>query len=389
MTSVKLAAPLLISGLVGLGIVGLAVLGFTHAAAVGANPSPAWWSGLGMRDLEVETSGRLDDAVTRGRLDAGRAGTLKAQVQALRDEEQGHRTAGDFTQPEFDRINAALLKIAAQVPELPPLHPPEAGPANVAWTEPTAPAALDLSGYHLSFDDEFDTPDIAPDGAQGRWYAPVHSDFGEAHFQPPGPAPPFRIVRTGPLGMGGSVLAISATRTADGWRSGLIQTLDSQGHGFAQEYGYFEMRAKLPKGQATWPGFWLLTRSGLVDPSVTRGEIDVVEQYGSAPDKIHTTVHLWPGSARNAGGLAKHWYKSDKITVGDMSSAYHRYGAMLTPDWVIIYYDGRELSRFPMLPQYRTPFYMLVDMAMHEKGLAQATSPSTLMVDYVRAYAKT
>ena len=71
-----------------------------------------------------------------------------------------------------------------------------------------------------------------------------------------------------------------------------------------------------------------------------------------------------------------------------MATAYHRYGAMLTPDWVIIYFDGRELSRFPMLGQYRTPVYMLVDMAMHEKGLAQATSPSTMMVDYVRAYTK-
>ena len=341
-----------------------------------------------MRDLEVETSGRLDDAVARKRMAPARAEALKAQVAALRAEEQGHRDAGDFTQPEFDRINAALLQLAAQAPELPALHPVEAAPANVAWREPNAPAPLDLTGYHMSFDDEFDRPDIAPDGGRGRWYAPVHSGFGEAAFLPPGPGSPYRFVRIGPLGVGGTNLLISATRGTEGWRSGLIQTLDSQGRGFAQQYGYFEMRAKFPKGQATWPGFWLLTRSGLVDPSVTRGEIDVVEQYGSAPEKIHTTVHLWPASARNAGGLPKHWYKSEKIVVGDMSSDYHRYGAMLTPDWVVIYYDGREISRFPMLAQYRTPVYMLVDLAMHEKGLAQATSPSILMIDYVRAYTK-
>ena len=386
MIPVKSTVPLFASALAGLAMVGLLALGMTHAAPAG--PSAAWWTGLGMRDLEVETSGRLDDAVARGKLDAARAEALKGQVQALRTEEQGHRDAGDFTQPEFDRINAALLKLAAQVPDLPPLHPAEAAPVNVAWQEPDKPAPLDLTGYRLSFDDEFDRPDIAPDGGRGRWYAPVHNDFGKAHFEPPGPTGPFRFVRTGPFGVGGSALAIGAMRAKDGWRSGLIQTLDSHGRGFAQQYGYFEMRARLPRGQATWPGFWLLTRSGLVDPSVTRGEIDVVEQYGSAPEKIHTTVHLWPASARNAGGLAKHWYRSEKIVVGDMSSAYHRYGALLTPDWVIVYYDGRELSRFPMLAQYRTPVYMLVDMAMHEKGLAQATSPSTMMVDYVRAYTK-
>ena len=274
------------------------------------------------------------------------------------------------------------------MPDVPPLHPVETAPASLAWIQPSAPAPLDLRGYHLSFDDEFDRPDIAPDGGEGRWYAPVHSDFGEARFQPPGPTGPFQIVRSGPLGVAGASLGISATHAPDGWRSGLIQTLDSHGRGFAQTYGYFEMRARMPKGQGTWPGFWLLTRNGLVDPTVTRGEIDVVEQYGSSPEKIHTSVHLWPSNARNAGGLPKHWYRSQKVTVGDMSSAYHRYGAMLTPDWVIIYYDGMEISRFPMLPQYRTPVYMLVDLTMHEKNLAQATSPSTMLVDYVRAYAK-
>ena len=385
--SLKLAAPLLLAmlGLVG---VCLIMLGRTHAASTAGPQAPAWAAGLGMRDLEVETSGRLDDAVSRGHFDPVRAAALKAEVEALRTEEQGYRTAGNFTPEQFDRINAALLKVALQVPDVAPLHPVEAAPADLAWSEPRAPAPLSLSGYHLSFDDEFDRPDIAPDGGRGRWYAPVHSDFGEAHFQPPGPNGPFQIVRDGPLGVGGASLAINATHAADGWRSGLMQTLNSHGQGFAQTYGYFEMRAKMPKGQATWPGFWLLTRNGLVDPTITRGEIDVVEQYGSSPEKIHTSVHLWPSNARNAGGLPKHWYKSQKVTVGDMSSDYHRYGAMLTQDWVIIYYDGMEISRFPMLPQYRTPVYMLVDLAMHEKNLSQATSPSTMLVDYVRAYTK-
>ena len=281
-----------------------------------------------------------------------------------------------------------LLKIAAEVPILPPLHPAEAAPASAGWILPDKPAALDLSGYRLSFDDEFDRADIAPDGGKARWYAPVHADFGQARFQPPGPGSPFRIVRRGLLGAGGGVLAISAIKTSDGWRSGLIQTLDGHGRGFAQQYGYFEMRAKLPRGQATWPAFWLLTQNGLTDPTVTRGEIDVLEQYGSAPEKIHSSVHLWPASARNAGGLPGHWYKSEKIPVGDMASGFHRYGVMLTPDWLVTYYDGMELSRFPMQPQYRTPVYMLVNLTMHAKNLDHASSPSVMLVDYVRAYAR-
>ena len=250
------------------------------------------------------------------------------------------------------------------------------------------PAALDLSGYHLTFDDTFDRLDIAADGGKGRWYAPVHADFGEAHFLAPGPHDPFTLSRGGPLGLGGSALAISARKTGAGWTSGLIQTVDGHGAGFSQQYGYFEMRAKLPRGEATWPAFWLLTRDGYTDPTVTRGEIDVLEQYGSSPEKIHSSVHLWPANARNAGGLPNHWYKSEKLLVGDMSSAFHRYGVMLTPEWLITYYDGQELSRFPMQPQWRTPVYMLVDLDMQEKNLKAATSPSVMLVDYVRAYAR-
>jgi hypothetical protein len=352
-----------------------------------APAAPDWTHGLGMHDLETEIGARADDAVAAHRLNPADAGRIKDEVGKLHADEQARRDARDFPEAEYNRINDALLKLAAEVPVLPPLHPAESAPSG-GWVEPSAPAALDLSGYRLTFDDDFDRADIAPDGGQARWYAPVHKDFGEAHFEPPGPGGPFRIVRNGPLGMGGSALAITASKGGGGWRSGLIQTLDGRGRGFAQQYGYFEIRARLPRGQATWPAFWLLTQNGLTDPTVTRGEIDILEQYGSAPEKIHSSVHLWPAGARNAGGLPGHWYKSEKVLVGDMSSAFHRYGAMVTPEWVIVYYDGRELARFPTPPQYRTPVYMLVNLAMHEKNLAQATSPSVMLVDYVRAYAK-
>ncbi len=358
------------------------------ATASAQTKPPAWAAGLGMRDLEGEIQDRVGDAVSAHKLDAARGDGLKNQVQALQVGEQAHRAARDLSEAEFNRIMGELLKIAAQVPELPLLHPPEGPPVGAGWVLPTSRALLDLSGYHISFDDEFDRLDIAADGGKGRWYAPVHANFGEAKFQPPGPGGPFRIVRRGPLGAGGAALAITATRTSEGWRSGLIQTLDGHGRGFAQQFGYFEMRAKLPRGQATWPAFWLLTQNGLTDPTVTRGEIDVLEQYGSAPEKIHSSVHLWPASARNAGGLPSHWYKSEKIPVSDMADGFHRYGVMLTQDWLVTYYDGVELSRFPMQPQYRTPVYMLVNLAMHEKNLDHATSPSVMLVDYVRAYAK-
>ena len=86
------------------------------------------------------------------------------------------------------------------------------------------------------------------------------------------------------------ILSIEARKGSDGkWRSGLLSSNDPDGRGFAQRYGYFEMRAKLPTGPGVWPAFWLI---GDRDPS-TRVEIDVLEYYGIKPDRFFSTVHVW------------------------------------------------------------------------------------------------
>ena len=141
---------------------------------------------------------------------------------------------------------------------------------------------LDLAGYHLTFDDEFDQMNIVADGQRGRWYAPVHSNFGQAKFLPPS--------QSGPFFVSNGVLTIRAHKENGQWISGLMQSVDSHGQGFAQQYGYFEMRAKFPAGAATWPGFWLLTLNGITDKTKTVGEIDVVEQYGDDPARFYMSL---------------------------------------------------------------------------------------------------
>src|SRR4051794_38623371 len=109
------------------------------------------------------------------------------------------------------------------------------------WTEQYAGSGLDLSGFRLSFSDEFDTMDVAPNNGSGMWFAPVHAPFGAAKFiSPDAPTNPFSVAN--------GQLTISMSQVNGVWQSGTMQTVNSSGQGFAQEYGYFEMRAAFHGG---------------------------------------------------------------------------------------------------------------------------------------------
>jgi hypothetical protein len=107
--------------------------------------------------------------------------------------------------------------------------------------------ALNLSQYTLTFDDEFTTLSISPAGPGTKWIAhtPWNGDFGDAQFANPGPS-------SGPFSqIPGGGLQITAQQVNGAWQSGLIASRDAEGpnaYGFAQQYGYFEISAKLPEG---------------------------------------------------------------------------------------------------------------------------------------------
>lgn len=249
-------------------------------------------------------------------------------------------------------------------------------PTNLADSATVAPppSSLDLTGYEITFEDDFNAMDIVPDGGSGRWFAPIHPPVGSAQYLPPSD--------NGPYFVEDGYLTIRAEKKYGRWTSGFIQSVDSKGHGFAQQYGYFEIRAKFPKGPATWPAFWLATQNSYLVPDSPRGEIDIVEGYGDQPNVVHTSVHIRPFHDRN-------WFLSRQFKVRGMADDFHRYGALIDQTWIIYYVDDEEIYRFPTLEQYRTPFYVLVDLSMVSKEtLEKAQSPSDMIVDYVRVYAK-
>ncbi len=247
---------------------------------------------------------------------------------------------------------------------------------------PVLPArSLNLDGYRCTFDEDFKGPlSISAWGPGTRWIAhtPYAGDFGDAGFADPGKDFPFSVKD--------GVLQIEARKVGGKWQSGLICSVDPKGDGFSQKFGYFEMRAKLPKGLGTWPAFWLMGVPQLREPkdkkTIPQIEIDVVEQYGVGPNALHTTLHLWgPGSF--------HWAEGDTSIVSGMTDDFHDYGVLVEEDFITFYFDGVALRKDKTPKDAKVPLYLMVDLALGGGWPIEHTpNPSRLLVEHVRAYAK-
>jgi beta-glucanase (GH16 family) len=262
----------------------------------------------------------------------------------------------------------------------------ESDPAALAeyqrCDESRAGRPIDLSGAVLTFADEFDRPSITGPDGEGPWFAPIHGGFGKAEFLPPHPS-------EGPFFFDGGVLTIRLAKRDGRWTSGIIQSVNAEGEGFTQRYGYFEMRAKFPKGNGTWPAFWLKTVNEFTDRSQTRAEIDIIEGYGAKDwSGYHAAVHLWPARRPRPGQLQKHWFQGCYERVdGDLFDGdWHLYGGEVGPEWVTIYFERRELGRFPTLAEFRHPLFILADLALHGKDPRATAERADMQIDYIRAW---
>jgi len=167
--------------------------------------------------------------------------------------------------------------------------------------------------------------------------------------------------------------------------------LKTQGK-YAQDYGRFEARIKIPRGQGIWPAFWMLGND--IDKAgwPTCGEIDIMENIGKEPSTVHGTIH-GPG------------YSGDK-GIGDpfslpaghlFADEFHIYAVEWEPEAIRFYVDDRPYSTRTRadLPKgtkwvYDHPFFLLLNVAVggNWPGNPDATStyPQTMLVDYVRVY---
>lgn len=157
-----------------------------------------------------------------------------------------------------------------------------------------------------------------------------------------------------------------------GWKytSGVITSFAH----FQQAFGYFVMRARLPKGQGLLPAFWMIPSSGIWPP-----EIDIMESLGSDPTTVFMTNHLSDGTQSQSS-----------FTGPDFSAGYHTFALLWTPTTLTWFIDGISRRTYSGAGVPRLPMYILANVAVGGiwPGAPDSSTvfPLSMDIDYIRAY---
>jgi beta-glucanase (GH16 family) len=158
------------------------------------------------------------------------------------------------------------------------------------------------------------------------------------------------------------------------YTSGMISSHDK----FFTTYGFFEIRAKMPKGKGMWPAFWLLPQTREWPP-----EIDVLEVLGHDTVVLHTTMHYKLETAPHLSNGKSHY------TITDLSEDYHTYAVDWQKDLIVWYFDGEEVYRVTTNVPAQD-MYVIANLAVGGNWPGSPNNrtvfPNYFDVDYIRVY---
>jgi beta-glucanase (GH16 family) len=298
--------------------------------------------------------------------------------------------------------------------------------AGLCATAAPAQSKLDLSSYHVAFEDNFNYASHADLVSNSPWkftpsgYLTLIGNASEDEYYDASAA----SVANGYLTLQATPLAtpfdytytynnVTTTKTLH-YKSGWIEFKDNYvgdlfpcngqpagtcggwSHGYT--YGIFEVRCKLAPGLGTWPAFWLYN-----GPT----EIDVFEGYDDKR-KLYNNIHYNPDQATidaNPGLRRGCQNMFEKQGGADLTQEFHNYAVAWTPQKVTFFFDGREIRSVDNtvangIPTFGVPATIIANLAIN--NTADSTSwPSNpyyngtstvnqyhteMVVDYIRVW---
>jgi beta-glucanase (GH16 family) len=217
------------------------------------------------------------------------------------------------------------------------------------------------TNYQLVWSDEFNgtSVDASKWNKVGPWGKPVASAWS-GHFS----------YNRWSVSVANGLATITAQKSGRNWTGGILSTDTTKRF----QYGFVEVRAKLPKGQGFWPAIWLYGANSSAD------ELDMMEFLGGDASTVYQTYHF-------SGGQHQVSPKSS-----DWTADYHLFQMKWEPGRLTYYIDnvqtGSWTASVPARPMCIMLNFDVGDGASPWGGYPHSSTPTTAQfnVDYVRVY---
>jgi beta-glucanase (GH16 family) len=158
---------------------------------------------------------------------------------------------------------------------------------------------------------------------------------------------------------------------------------------FAQKYGRFECRMKLPKGKGMWPAFWLLN----ANPYSWPPEIDIVENWGTdnAAGNRDIVSGVWCGGGTDCTGSNASKTERRITSSVDPALDFHVYAMEWDSTKHVFFFDNTQVGTVTNPVLKWNPMWVLLQLAICGAGWctnpdAGTVFPACLEADYVRVY---
>jgi len=156
-------------------------------------------------------------------------------------------------------------------------------------------------------------------------------------------------------------------------------------------YGRIEARAKVPTGRGTWPAIWTLGENVKEAGWPACGEIDILENVGFDPSRVHANIHCKAYNHMIKTG------KGNSINAHEPWKDFHVYAIEWYEDRIEFFYDDtryfvyRKESDDPKVWPFATPHFLILNLAIGggwggAKGIDETLFPHRYEIDYVRYY---
>lgn len=164
------------------------------------------------------------------------------------------------------------------------------------------------------------------------------------------------------------------------------------------QYGYFEIRAKLPVGRGSWPALWFMpdaVHAGTPWPLC--GEIDMLEHTVVNKDELVYSLH---SHKHNHTRHDTRQYTTS-VYVPGVTGDFHVFGMEWTEEYIEYFLDGKSVCKYQKTDDpddqtatawpYDQPFYLIMNIAVGGfmgGEVKDEDLPYVMEVDYVRVYQK-